>query len=288
MNQPKVRTHEITITIYIRLLTDDTMGPPKPKPQMANPATSNHPVRQPAPWDAVKITNRPNGIAGALGFKRVIFTLNGVDSEPIWDVPADDPLTTLQAGERVEAYFKSLDEVKQLIITSIDVRLDDMLDGYYVTINTEEWIDQGFVADDPSTTDPNAACFKPIPDIENIIYDCDCPGFKKGNGVAFDSQDAYEQEWTSCPCCNEPFKTRTSKSASYATPPIATTATSASYLPQNDLVIASTQSSKIKFGDLITEAIKSPEFKEYIAQIVKEQKGSPDPYKSGGSGPYDD
>jgi hypothetical protein len=114
---------------------------------MPNPATSS-PPRQPGPWDAVKITNRPNGIAGALGFKRVIVTFNGVDSEPIWDVPPDDPLTTLQAGEKIEAYFKSLNEVKQLLIVSVDVRMDNIIGGYDVIINTEEWKGQPTIPND--------------------------------------------------------------------------------------------------------------------------------------------
>jgi hypothetical protein len=171
---------------------------------MANPATSNPPVRPPGPWDAVKITNRPNGIAGALGFKRVIVTFNGVDSEPIWDVLENDPLTTLQAGEVIEAYFKSEDKVKKLGIISIDCRMDAAIGGYDVTITTQEW-KPGLTFVPTAPIDPNAACFKPISDIDNIIYGCDCSGFKQGNGVSFDSQDAYEQEWTNCPCCKKPF-----------------------------------------------------------------------------------
>ena len=37
------------------------------------------------------------------------------------------------------------------------------------------------------------------------IYGCDCDGFRRGNGISFDSQDAYELGWTKCPCCKKPF-----------------------------------------------------------------------------------
>jgi len=39
-----------------------------------------------------------------------------------------------------------------------------------------------------------------------VIFGCNCDGFKKGNGVWFDSQDAMEGNWQRCPCCKKPFK----------------------------------------------------------------------------------
>jgi hypothetical protein len=151
-------------------------------------------------------------------WKRVVVVLNGIESEPIYDVPADDSLTTLQAGEKIEAFFKSLDEVKQLIITSIDCNLNDVHGGYDVTITTQEY-DPGltFIPNDPSSPINNLD-----KDIETIIYSCDCAEFKRRNGIDFDSQDAYEQGWKNCPCCNKPFKTRKSKSISYNKPSLLT------------------------------------------------------------------
>lgn len=43
---------------------------------------------------------------------------------------------------------------------------------------------------------------------EIVIFNCDCEGFRRGNGIWFDSQDAQELNWTSCPACHKPFDTR--------------------------------------------------------------------------------
>jgi hypothetical protein len=41
---------------------------------------------------------------------------------------------------------------------------------------------------------------------ETIIQSCDCDGFRKGNGIWFDSQDLREFGSRSCPACKKPFK----------------------------------------------------------------------------------
>lgn len=40
---------------------------------------------------------------------------------------------------------------------------------------------------------------------EVVIQGCDCDGFRRGNGIWFDSQDLREFESTKCPACHKPF-----------------------------------------------------------------------------------
>lgn len=44
------------------------------------------------------------------------------------------------------------------------------------------------------------------PLVPTIIQSCDCDGFRKGNGIWFDSQDLREFGSRSCPACKKPFK----------------------------------------------------------------------------------
>ena len=44
-----------------------------------------------------------------------------------------------------------------------------------------------------------------------IDQKCDCAGFKKGNGIWFDSEDLYEGRYTKCPACKKPFSKITIK-----------------------------------------------------------------------------
>ena len=46
-----------------------------------------------------------------------------------------------------------------------------------------------------------------------ILQDCDCDGFRKGNGIWFDSQDLREFNYKACPACKKPFKTWPSEAA---------------------------------------------------------------------------
>ena len=62
-------------------------------------------------------------------------------------------------------------------------------------------------------TTPNASTAHPLgaaagSDAVALIYGCDCDGFRRGNRISFDSQDAHELGWTKCPCCHKPFRVR--------------------------------------------------------------------------------
>lgn len=110
---------------------------------MPSPATGIVP-----PWMAIKIPNHPMAL-NKLGYKVLTFHLRDYDrvfgntfveieSEPLYNVPPNDPLTLLAVGDKIEVYFRSSNQIKIVTVIEIDTRLDNMLDGYIGRIRVEE------------------------------------------------------------------------------------------------------------------------------------------------------
>lgn len=60
-----------------------------------------------------------------------------------------------------------------------------------------EAAESGSVQRDGSTAQPGKTV---------IIIGCECEGYRKGNGIWFDTQDIEECHITACPACGKPFK----------------------------------------------------------------------------------
>lgn len=65
-----------------------------------------------------------------LGYKVLTFIFENEDSEPLCDVPPDDPLVLLSVGDKIEVFFRSSNETKTVIVTEIDMKWDGVFNGY--------------------------------------------------------------------------------------------------------------------------------------------------------------
>lgn len=110
---------------------------------MPNPATGTVP-----PWMAIKIPNHPMAL-NKLGYKVLTFhlreydrvfgnTYTDIESEPLYHVPPNDPLTLLAVGDKVEVFFRSSNQTKTVTVIEIDTHWDGVMDGYIGRIRVEE------------------------------------------------------------------------------------------------------------------------------------------------------
>ena len=103
-------------------------------------------------------------------YSKVVFSLNGVESEPLYNIQPNDPINALQTGDVVEAYFKSLNATKKLIILTIDVIWNPATNGQEAFFWTEEY--HSNLSSLPPSTKPNDDDYfslpPPLADIEDF------------------------------------------------------------------------------------------------------------------------